>query len=76
MIEGAQETLTEADLEETLGQEKCIKQFVLNVEKNAKSHSNLTPANLFTVQSAGKAESHQYKVSTAFSGNPALSRYE
>jgi hypothetical protein len=33
-----------------IDQEKCTKQFVLNVEKNAKSHSSLTKIDLYTVE--------------------------
>ncbi len=32
---------------ETWAQERCIKQLALNVEKNAKFHSNLQKAGLF-----------------------------
>jgi hypothetical protein len=33
-----------------IDQEKCIKQFVLSVEKNVKSHSSLTKADLYTAE--------------------------
>ena len=36
-----------AAIEEITGQEKCIKQFALNVIKNAKFHSSQLKANLF-----------------------------
>lgn len=42
----------DAAQEEVLDREKCTKQFVLNVAKNAKFHSSLQKENLF---SAGNA---------------------
>jgi hypothetical protein len=38
---------------------RCIRQFVLNVEKNAKSHSSLTQAGQFTAENAGPRKDHQ-----------------
>ncbi len=35
---------------------KCTRQFALNAERNVKSPSNLTQADLFTVESAGLRE--------------------
>jgi hypothetical protein len=38
--------------------EKCIRQFVLIVEKTVKFHSSLTRADLFTVENATRNEDH------------------
>ena len=38
--------------------EKCIRQFVLNVAKNAKCHSSLIQADLFTAENATRNEDH------------------
>ena len=38
--------------EEILDQERCIKLFALNAVRNAKFHSNLLKANLFTAENA------------------------
>ena len=35
---------------------KCIRPFVLNVEKNVKCHSSLMVADLFTVESVTRRE--------------------
>jgi len=35
---------------------KCIRQFVLIVDRNVKSHSNLTQVGLFTAENAGRRE--------------------
>jgi hypothetical protein len=50
-----------ADLEAilALNHEKCIKQFVLNVRKNAKYHSNLQKANQFTAKNVMLIKSHE-----------------
>jgi hypothetical protein len=39
--------------------EKCIRQFVLNVEKNVKSHSSLTRAGQSTAENAGRRKEIQ-----------------
>ena len=44
-------------MEETLDHEKCTKRLALNVEKNAKFHSNLQKVSLFTAENViGKEE--------------------
>ncbi len=39
--------------------ERCTRQFALNAEKNAKSHSNQIAADLFTAENAILNEHHQ-----------------
>ena len=61
-----QEDLTAAVSEETtleasmMGQEKCIKQFALNVSKNAKFHSNLQKASQFIVKNVSLKENQDF----------------
>jgi hypothetical protein len=40
-------------------QKACIRQFALNVEKNANSHSSLTEVDPFTAESAILNEDHR-----------------
>jgi hypothetical protein len=41
------------------GQERCIRQFALNVERNARFRSNLTEQGQCTVEIATRKEGHQ-----------------
>jgi hypothetical protein len=56
--EDSAEEVISADQEEasTTGLEKCIKQFVPNVSKNVKYHSNLQKVNQFIAKIVSKTE--------------------
>ena len=41
------------------GQERCTRQFALNVERNARFRSNLTGQGLFTAEIATRKEGHR-----------------
>ena len=46
--------------EEILDQEKCIKQFALNVAKNAKFHSNLQKVEMFFARNVFQNEEENF----------------
>jgi hypothetical protein len=48
-------------------EERCIKQFVLNAERNVKFRSNLTEADQYTAKNAIQNEDHQEDTNLAIS---------
>jgi hypothetical protein len=63
--EAAEDSAEAADLEEvsTADQEKCIKQFALNVSKNVKFHSSQQKVNQFIAKNVLQKENLDSRVS-------------
>jgi hypothetical protein len=49
-------------------QERCIRQFARNVNKNVKFHSNLTEADPFTAENAMQREGPQAEIGSKLTG--------